>query len=586
MVAKGIYQVYFKANPSTSESIKFWYNSSRKREHPHKTGFVTFQPMSLNYRNDLEQIQQINIIQDVTGIAQNNTFTYPHAFGNGINLSYSYLPSALKENLVIEKNTTLPNPQPYIFDGGNPTLDIDFLISFSDSVEMEANNSLIEFKFEGETIFRLPTPYAYETRHNETRIIDFFNQTSGQNETRAIQKSVKDYKILGYQLKEQGNKYYIILKTPYEWLQDLQYPIIIDPSTETLRPNADGSYSQFPVINPPETAEALKYVNGRSDLGRNDWGKKGNSPYLDIQDEPANTINSTSRNEEDGDYQFEDISAILLDVYVDIYAKVEKNDNIAVYIWDVSMQDWFLAETFVSLTSSWAWHNGTSDIQSHLSDSQEFNNAKMYVKHLAQQSVDTVYLDCARLRVIYQNPTTHYDKVDEEIPDELTTYISTAYDDTDVYIDTFNKPNSSISENATINYIRVYRRAYSAPTEGHIYARGRAFIKSGANLTWGTYTPASFTWKNYYKQWNTNPWIGQPWTVGQIDALEIGVQAYSGYDAIFGTYTEYIVTQVWIEINYTLPIPVSNIPILFIGLVTFAFMVSIVLYLGYDGKRN
>lgn len=240
MVKQGIFETYFKSNPSTSETIKFYYNSSRKDEQPHKSGFVTVQPMSLNYRNDLDQLQQINMIQGVNGIPQENNLVYSNAFGEGLNISYSYLPSSLKETLTIANNLTLPSPQQYIIDGGNATLDLDFLLLFSDSVECYINGELwdrktptkgerIDFRYNGETIFFLPIAFAFEKLH-----LDEYE--------REIQRG----KLLEYELKQSGNKFYVIIKTPYEWLMsNLTYPVKIDPSTEILRPEADGFYNEW-----------------------------------------------------------------------------------------------------------------------------------------------------------------------------------------------------------------------------------------------------------------------------------------------------------------------------------------------------
>ena len=222
-VVKGVYEAHFKNDPTLAETVRYFYNSSRKNEKPHKTGYVLYQPFSLNYRNDWDQIQQINKTLEVTGVPVSNKFTYPNIFGNGYNVSYEYLPDKIKETLILLNKNLLPPPEQWITIGPNLTLDFDFLIDFSDTVDIyidgevwdkkktKTTSNRVDFKdpTTGDVLFYLPKPYAQD-----------FNETNVSQQP------------LTYQFKKTGGKLYTVIKTPYSWLNDSArvYPVTIDPT--------------------------------------------------------------------------------------------------------------------------------------------------------------------------------------------------------------------------------------------------------------------------------------------------------------------------------------------------------------------
>jgi len=224
MVKEGIHRVYFKTNPSTSQTVKFYYDSqiaspNLLEKNPKKTGYTTFQPMSLNFRNDLNQIQQTSVVRAVIGApSATNTFSYPNVFGNGLNLNYDYLKTMLLEKLIINEFSNLPNPEQYILDGQNVTLDLDEVIDWADNLDIYINGKLwdkkttistterIEFRDGGAVLFFIPPAYAWDSSEPRNEI------------------------LLTQQFKKQGNKLYVIKKTPYSWLSDpgRVYPVFID----------------------------------------------------------------------------------------------------------------------------------------------------------------------------------------------------------------------------------------------------------------------------------------------------------------------------------------------------------------------
>jgi len=77
-VTQGDYQVFFKSDPTSGLPIRISRNNI----------LFEFKPMALNYRNDLNQLEQINQIIDVVGNATANNFVYPNAYGSGINIFF------------------------------------------------------------------------------------------------------------------------------------------------------------------------------------------------------------------------------------------------------------------------------------------------------------------------------------------------------------------------------------------------------------------------------------------------------------------------------------------------------------------
>ena len=138
----------------------------------------------------------------------------------------------------------------------------------------------------------------------------------------------------------------------------------------------------------------------------------------------------------------------------------------------------------------------------------------------------------------------HWDKVDEVIPDDDTTYLRTnTYDWQE---DLYNMPDHSTGS-GSINYVKVYAIAKSI-TAGQttVYTQ----IKTNGVEDDGTAYATTTNYAPYSHQWDTNPQTGQPWTWDEIDALQIGVglRRPAGIGAPEGRWTH--CTQVYAEVNY------------------------------------
>lgn len=200
----GLYEAHFMDDSSSGQIVRFESGGA----------YITLQPMALNWRNDLNQLEQIAMVQSVTGTPDDNIMSYSNAYGNGNHLYYIASDTQLKE--VFHITSKLAEPAQYIIDGGNAVLETNFIIgtnAFNIEIDGEqwdkktdaATSSEVLIKNEaGDTLYKLPPPIA----------IDANGDT-----------------IIGtYEFKKSGVSLYISHRTPKTWLDTAAYPVLIDPS--------------------------------------------------------------------------------------------------------------------------------------------------------------------------------------------------------------------------------------------------------------------------------------------------------------------------------------------------------------------
>ncbi|MBN4049147.1 LamG domain-containing protein [archaeon AH-315-M20] len=214
-VTKGAYHAFFKTDPTAGQVVKYVANNTE----------ITFQPLTLNFRNDLDQLQQIATVSAVFGVPNANEFLYEDAYGAGIDLKYTYHETMLKEGLILYNFTVLPEPQQFIKDGGNPTLDIGFVLDtnaqhiviegtdWDKKTTTTTQNEVLIKDNNGNILYKLPKPVARDSNTSDFE---------------------EELPTLTYQFKKQGNKLHVIIKTPYDWLNASHrgYPVTIDPTIE------------------------------------------------------------------------------------------------------------------------------------------------------------------------------------------------------------------------------------------------------------------------------------------------------------------------------------------------------------------
>lgn len=194
---------------------------------------VQFQPMSLEWTNDLDQIQSIampaDVIPTITNpevdllpavgmLSHQGTIRWDDAYGEGIDFEWGCCSTRLIKRLEIESLDKLPTPEQYIIDGGNPVLRLNLIFdpsSLDIYVDGEVWNKqtkkqtfdVIEFRKNGETLWGfMPLRYWGSGEDNEGQSIAT--------------------------LDKRGNKLYISIRVPYDWLQSAIYPVFIDADVD------------------------------------------------------------------------------------------------------------------------------------------------------------------------------------------------------------------------------------------------------------------------------------------------------------------------------------------------------------------
>lgn len=587
MVNEGVYEVYFKANPSSAETVKIFYNSSRKDEKPHKTGFLTLQPMTLSYGNDLNQIQQIGLIKSINGIVDDNNLVYPNAFIDGVNLSYTYLASDLKEEIIIKANSTLPEPESYIISGKNPTVDVSFLLGFSDFLDIYINNTLwdkqtisvkqaqIDFKLNNETIYNLRPPYAFDANTSNPK-----------------------YLGLTYELKYQKKKVYLKIKTSYEWLtkgvferfgldynetsgeqffnetmiwKPPKYPVTVDPSPSVARPTSDYSIG-MPVVHGVGAEQETDYYNCSGyESEFEEWEHIPASPpnyiWLDIIGE-GEYIKTKTDGARDGNYTFADASGFdshsINEVAIQLYANKDGNDKVYLFVLYQETTYPFAWNWFdfgqIPFPNGYAWV--TKLVTSKVNTWAEINNCKIYLEYDKVGGANYHYVDAARIRLKHTPPDPpHYQAVDEVSQDGDTTYVATYNDRTTYAYDLFYHGGFSLPENNTVDNVIITMYARTETGVSPYGGKGQTIVKVAGStyvgvlhvLNYGTYT-------EYSTEYALSPKTSDTWGESEINNMVIGVKGRSVKHGAFPIYNQAYFTQVYIEIYYS---PKKNVTFYF-----------------------
>jgi hypothetical protein len=145
---------------------------------------------------------------------------------------------------------------------------------------------------------------------------------------------------------------------------------------------------------------------------------------------------------------------------------------------------------------------------------------------------------------------THWQKVDEAIADEDTTY---------VYADSIN-----ISDDYTLGATAIDTVAGDVITNVRVYVRAkrdsaaslRAHVDTGATARdYGSDQAITGAYADYFEDWAVDPWTTVAWTTAVINDLRIGVQTRSAV-------TNWVrITQMWAVITYT-PAAGVSVPVM------------------------
>ena len=233
---------------------------------------VAFQPMNLQWTNDLSQIQSISIPQNVpvevtnepiellTGMEGSiGSIRWNNAYGTGRHFEFTTTPGKLQT--LLQLDAVPPEPSEYIINGGNPVMRQSFILAPSADLVIYVNGVAwdkktkvqtvndIEFRLDGETVW-----YFWQAKY-----WDSGNSTG----------------IATTVLRKVGNDLWLDVLVPYEWLQTAVYPIFIDPDTGATYPglgsNEDYNGKTAWINSPNIEAEAGVTYNSIGLYTYSDW---------------------------------------------------------------------------------------------------------------------------------------------------------------------------------------------------------------------------------------------------------------------------------------------------------------------------
>ena len=149
------------------------------------------------------------------------------------------------------------------------------------------------------------------------------------------------------------------------------------------------------------------------------------------------------------------------------------------------------------------------------------------------------------------SPTTHYDKVDEDPPNDATDYV---YGDDVGGVakrDSYIKGSTGIPDGSTINSITIYRRHFcGAGTDGAKGSTEGLLRNNAGTLAYTTVlNPTVWTTSSYV--WSTSPFTAAAWTLDEVNGLQIGCRSNAKYDTTDEAYYSGAISTVWLVIDYT-----------------------------------
>ncbi len=183
-------------------------------EYRNGSEWVRFQPMALQYSNDLNQIQQISVPASVDATVDDDTLTWTAGYGPGLDFSWQVQTARLAKLLTINTLADLPAVDQFILDGGNPVLELNLIFAHSAGVTPYVNGQpwskgdrdtqgLVEFRdSQGDVLWWFNLPRSWDAENNE--------------------------QLGTLRFKKQGNSLYVSHRVPLSFVQGAVYPLMID----------------------------------------------------------------------------------------------------------------------------------------------------------------------------------------------------------------------------------------------------------------------------------------------------------------------------------------------------------------------
>lgn len=202
------YQAVFKESANQGQLVTFDSNDLK----------VIYQPQFIGWINDWDGRENIASPQDSGFLNLNDSFVYPNAYGEGIDLVYEAFSNYLKEKIIIENRSLLTAPTTTMFSGGNVKLYVNFILDFENEGDVLINNNpwnrtgtihtqedIIVKNINGSVAYMIKKPYVIDAEGT------IYPAT--------------------YRVENANDVYFLMIQIPYEDIWNATYPIIIDPTT-------------------------------------------------------------------------------------------------------------------------------------------------------------------------------------------------------------------------------------------------------------------------------------------------------------------------------------------------------------------
>jgi len=216
---------------------------------------VSFQPMQLQWTNDLGQIEAVGNVQEVAAIIDNDILRWIGAFGFDLDFEWQTQTTRLAKRLIVQNSEAVGVPAQYIINGGNPVLKLEFIFQRSSGVRVwvdgeefdERNNS--ELTTTGDIEFRLEETGEPIWYFNAPRVWDNSEDQTDSGSVMQVRATAQDL--------------FVSVHVPWSWLDNAIYPVVIDPTIDDqVGASADDAWQGSSPDTPGITVEYNAGDNG------------------------------------------------------------------------------------------------------------------------------------------------------------------------------------------------------------------------------------------------------------------------------------------------------------------------------------
>ncbi|MBI1972930.1 hypothetical protein HYS50_02915 [Candidatus Woesearchaeota archaeon] len=196
------YRLDFKRTPAEEETIAFVKDAYK----------ITFQPLQIRYVGANQEIL-LSSANPVHGYGKDNIYRYPAIFGPGTEMSLTYYPNTMKEQITFADRSLLQannirTDEGYLF--------IDYAVNLSANLSFVSSTGIVASSLD---------------------TISFFNSTSLDSETENIAilpqpfvVSNTSMQLIDYGLTQTTEGLVMSLRIPVSFFQHATYPVVVDPT--------------------------------------------------------------------------------------------------------------------------------------------------------------------------------------------------------------------------------------------------------------------------------------------------------------------------------------------------------------------